>query len=68
MKFLLDENVDVRLADFLLDRGHDVTSISRDYSTALDVIIDRLSQVLDAYAGRLDQFIAVTDLRSRVRS
>jgi predicted nuclease of predicted toxin-antitoxin system len=35
MKFLLDENAELRLARFLRERGHDVTAIVRDYPTAL---------------------------------
>ena len=35
MKFILDENIDLRIADFLQQRGHQVTSIARDYDHAL---------------------------------
>lgn len=35
MSFLLDENVDLRVATFLEARGHQVTSIARDYAHAL---------------------------------
>lgn len=35
MKFLLDENCEVRLGRLLRERGHDVTAIVRDYPTAL---------------------------------
>ena len=35
MKFLLDENCELRLARLLRERGHDVTVIVRDYPTAL---------------------------------
>ena len=35
MKFLLDENAELRLARFLRELGHDVTSIVRDYPTSL---------------------------------
>jgi len=35
MKFLLDENVDVRLAAFLQSQGHDVKSIVYDYPHSL---------------------------------
>lgn len=35
MKFLLDENAELRLARFLRRRGHDVTAIVRDYPTVL---------------------------------
>lgn len=35
MKFLLDENVDHRLASFLSHLGHDVTSIGDTYSASL---------------------------------
>jgi predicted nuclease of predicted toxin-antitoxin system len=31
MRFLIDESVDFRLAGFLASRGHDVTTIIRDY-------------------------------------
>jgi predicted nuclease of predicted toxin-antitoxin system len=31
MKFLLDENIDARLHPFLQERGHDVTSVAKDY-------------------------------------
>ena len=35
MRFLLDENVDTRLALFLRRQGHDVTAIVQDYGHAL---------------------------------
>ena len=35
MKFLLDENVDVRLASFLREQGHDVTAIAQEYPHSL---------------------------------
>lgn len=35
MEFLLDESADFRLASYLIDRGHDVAVISRDYPGAL---------------------------------
>jgi len=35
MKFLLDENVEFRIARFLQDHGHDVTTIAVDYPQAL---------------------------------
>lgn len=35
MRFLLDENADIRLADYLRSIGHDVTAIARDYPQAL---------------------------------
>ena len=35
MKFLLDENMDYRLAPFLEQLGHDVTAISVDYPHGL---------------------------------
>lgn len=35
MRFLLDENAELRIARFLRDHGHDVTAIVRDYTTAL---------------------------------
>ncbi len=35
MRFLLDESADFRLAAFLAERGHDVTTVARDYPRAL---------------------------------
>jgi predicted nuclease of predicted toxin-antitoxin system len=35
MKFLLDENVEYRLAIFLKKQRYDVTAIARDYPSAL---------------------------------
>ena len=35
MKFLLDENVDSRLAAFLREQGHDVTVIAQEYPYSL---------------------------------
>ena len=35
MKFLLDENVDVRLLNYLQSLGHDVTAIARDHPQSL---------------------------------
>ncbi len=35
MRFLLDENAEFRLAAFLVERGHDVTSIAHDYPGGL---------------------------------
>src|SRR5438270_5024672 len=35
MKFLLDANVEYRLATYLLSLGHDVKTIARDYPSAL---------------------------------
>jgi predicted nuclease of predicted toxin-antitoxin system len=35
MKFLLDENAEFRLVAFLVERGHDVTSIAHDYPGGL---------------------------------
>jgi predicted nuclease of predicted toxin-antitoxin system len=35
MKFLLDANVEYRLASFLTSLGHDVKTIARDYPTSL---------------------------------
>lgn len=35
MKFLLDENIDVRLAALLTDAGHDVTAVAHDYRYGL---------------------------------
>ncbi len=36
MKFLLDENVEYRLAAFLSGEGHDVKTIIQDYARSLD--------------------------------
>ena len=36
MKFLLDEGVDIRLAAFLTDRGHDVKVVARDFANAME--------------------------------
>ncbi|MEX2246214.1 MAG: DUF5615 family PIN-like protein [Dehalococcoidia bacterium] len=36
MRFLLDENVDAGLVDWLETRAHDVTAVARDYPQALD--------------------------------
>lgn len=115
MRFLLDENAELRLARFLRDRGHDVTAIVRDYPTSLpdeevlalaeresrilltndrdferhvlqrgrphsgiiffrlpqgriDLKLERLAYVLDAYAGQLGQFLEVTEYEVVVRS
>jgi predicted nuclease of predicted toxin-antitoxin system len=35
MRFLLDENIDLRVVRFLEERDHDVTSIARDYERAV---------------------------------
>lgn len=35
MRFLLDENADIRLAQFLREQGHEVTAIVQDYGFAL---------------------------------
>jgi len=35
MKFLADESVGVRLADWLTSPGHDATAIARDYPRSL---------------------------------
>lgn len=35
MKFLLDANVELRLATFLIAAGHDVKTITHDYPSAL---------------------------------
>lgn len=35
MRFLLDENIEYRVALFLRDQGHDVTAIAHDYPHAL---------------------------------
>ncbi len=36
MKFLLDENVEYRIATFLTTEGHDVTTIIQDYTRSID--------------------------------
>jgi len=36
MTFLLDENVEYRIATFLRDEGHDVTTIVEDYTRSID--------------------------------
>ncbi len=36
MRFLLDENADLPLGDFLKQLGHDVTSIAKDYTRSID--------------------------------
>ena len=54
MKFLLDESVDVRLAAFLSERGHDVKAVARDFPNALD---DR--QVLRLALG--ERRVLITD-------
>ena len=36
MRFLLDENIDLRPADFLIQLGHDATAIARDYPASLE--------------------------------
>lgn len=35
MSFLLDENVDLPLADYLNERGHDATAVARDYARSI---------------------------------
>jgi predicted nuclease of predicted toxin-antitoxin system len=35
MRFLLDENADLPLGDYLAKQGHDVTSIVRDYTRSI---------------------------------
>ena len=35
MRFLLDENVDLPLGEYLAKQGHDVTSIVRDYTRSI---------------------------------
>ncbi len=35
MRLLLDENVDARLLNRLIEQGHDVTSVAHDYQTAI---------------------------------
>ncbi len=35
MRFLLDENVDLRLRPFLASIGHDVAAVATDYQTSL---------------------------------
>src|SRR3712207_4021003 len=36
MRFLLDENIDLRLDDVLAELGHDATAIARDYPASLE--------------------------------
>jgi hypothetical protein len=51
MKFLLDENVDLRLAAQLRSLGHDVTAIAKDYPHALsdeDVLTPAGREHIDA--------------------
>lgn len=42
MRFLLDENVDVRVGDYLTALEHDVTAVARDYPRSIGdaVILD----------------------------
>lgn len=35
MRFLLDENVDLPLADYLNEQGHDATAVALDYSRSI---------------------------------
>ena len=35
MRFLLDENVDLPLADYLNERGHDATAVALDYTRSI---------------------------------
>jgi predicted nuclease of predicted toxin-antitoxin system len=35
MRFLLDENVDLPLADYLREQGHDVTAVAVDYTRSI---------------------------------
>ena len=35
MKFLLDQSAEARIGTFLLDQGHDVTRVGRDYLPGL---------------------------------
>ena len=35
MRFLLDENIDLRLRPFLASLGHDVTAVATDYQASL---------------------------------
>jgi len=35
MKFLLDESVDVRVADFLRTQDHEVTVVAEDYAASI---------------------------------
>lgn len=35
MRFLLDENVDLPLADYLNEHGHDATAVALDYSRSI---------------------------------
>ncbi len=54
MRFLLDENVDTRLALFLRQQGHNVSAIVQDYVRALDD-----HEVLGIAA--LEQRVLITD-------
>ena len=54
MRFLLDENVDTRLARFLRRQGHDVTAIAQDYGHSLG------DQEVLAIAAR-EQRVLITD-------
>jgi predicted nuclease of predicted toxin-antitoxin system len=36
MRFLLDENVDLPLADHLNTQGHDATAVARDYERSIE--------------------------------
>jgi len=36
MKFLLDENVDLPLGDYLNARGYDVTAVALDYTRSIE--------------------------------
>jgi predicted nuclease of predicted toxin-antitoxin system len=35
MRFILDESAEFRLASYLTDQGHDVTTVARDYKQGL---------------------------------
>jgi predicted nuclease of predicted toxin-antitoxin system len=55
MKFLLDEGADSRLAAYLTDQGHDVTSIARDYPHRLS------DQAILAIANREGRILLIND-------
>ena len=50
MKFLLDESAEFRLAAFLGELGHDVTSVAHDYPAAL---ADKRALAIAREEGRL---------------
>jgi predicted nuclease of predicted toxin-antitoxin system len=35
MRFLLDESIDIRLADYLREHGHDVVTVAADYQPSI---------------------------------